>query len=309
MTQPVTLYSGKYIVEKIHPYHIRVVETGEILRPEGTTTIINSTLSKGDRFTLWPMYEALDYISKYLVDTPVEEVDYDVMIETASKRHSDKSTKGKDVGTEVHEVIEKFLTAHFKGEVSRDVVDFLTLKNKKNAGGAWLAVTGFINWFAKIKPKVLATEQVVYSPTYGYAGTFDALLEIDGKIVLADVKTSNKSLTAPLGIYDSYFLQLGAYSLAYHEEKRESHPLQQYRPGLLATGNEQILAKQKQFLEETRGVDDLMVINASKTGELNTLRASDLGLNVQFCEDAFLNCLKLHQFIKPLANQIKERTS
>ncbi len=44
----------------------------------------------------------------------------------------------------------------------------------------------------------------VISELMGYAGTLDRIINLNGKRILVDIKTSN-------AIYDSYWLQLAAY--------------------------------------------------------------------------------------------------
>ena len=135
----------------------------------------------------------------------------------------------------------------------------------------------FVKWYrqqSSIKP--LGVEQIVYSKKHDVAGTFDCLLEIDGKTVLCDLKTTNPSRDAPLGVYPEMFLQLGAYAQMYKEESgKEPH--------------------------------DLAIINASKTGELNVVYASELGLSVQDCIDAWVRVLDTWKFLRPLSRKLKER--
>lgn len=244
---------------------------GESFSPVGVTTVLNKVLAK-EALMLWPMNMA----TGWLRDNCLDKVLTEAHIDEARKAYVKKSDKGKDVGSEVHEAIELQLKeclphAHYDG---------LSPEAKK-------AVDAMADWIYEVKPKVLATEQIVYSREHNYCGTFDALLEIDGKVVLCDVKTTNASQSAPLGIYPENFLQLGAYSLAYKQElwgdtdQRNRHTV----PGQ---------------------PDDLLVVNASKTGKLSTLRASELGLSVQSCEAAWLGVLNTYKFLEPIKKQIKE---
>ena len=229
------------------------LETGGT--PVGVTTILGSLAKPG--LALWPMYEALDWLKN-------KPEDY----EGAEKAYLIKSDKGKDVGTEVHSAIELYLA----GEP-------YPLGNKlselsKEAFGAYEAFRG---WFNQTKPKVLATEQIIYSKELDYAGTFDALMDIDSQVVLVDIKTTNTSRSAPLGIYPEYLLQLGAYALAHHEEFPEQR------------------------------IDDLMIVRVGKDGVLNVLRASELGLKVSELENTFKQLVGVYKFLKPLEIKLKER--
>lgn len=66
----------------------------------------------------------------------------------------------------------------------------------------------FEQFLARWKPRYLYVEQVVFSPTHRYAGTFDAIAEIDGLgTVMLDIKTGKR-------VYGDVALQLAAYANA-----------------------------------------------------------------------------------------------
>lgn len=140
------------------------------------------------------------------------------------------------------------------------------------------AFEAFKKWY-KSQPsiKVLAVEEICYSKNHDYAGTWDGMMELEGKVILFDLKTNNASQTAPLGVYPEHFLQLGAYSLAHLEE----NPL------------------------ET--IDDLCIIRVGKDGKLNTLRSSELGLSIKQCQEAFIAALNIYKFMTPLSKQLREK--
>lgn len=281
--QTVSLYNGEVTVN-FNPNARNRYSIGDH-SPVGVTTVIGQTIHK-EGLQLWAMHEALDYIkergffaSEYEIGTIVPAgfsgmepfyIIHSGHLEEASKAHTKKSDKGKDIGTQVHDWIEGFLNS-LPNNYELDNIEFTTPNKDVEK-----PVQAFLSWYEKTRPKILGTEQIVYSRSLDYAGTFDGLFNIDGKIYLIDIKTSNKSRTAPLGIYDSNFIQLGAYSVAYTEETKKY-------------------------------ASDLMVINVGKDGTLNTLSASDLGLSVEDCENSWKNTLELYRFINPLAKQIKER--
>src|SRR5258706_9744366 len=119
----------------------------------------------------------------------------------------------------------------------------------KVSDGATNAFGAFVTLFSTVRPGILASEQVIFSPTYRYAGTYDALLEIDGKRYIVDFKTTNAGRKAPQGIYPEYFIQLGAYALAREEEYPD---------------------------EKIQG---LMVVSVRKDGKLDVLTNDDVGLS------------------------------
>lgn len=85
---------------------------------------------------------------------------------------------------------------------------------------------GVVQFLMDYNPKVLKAEQRLYHFELNYFGTADLLLEIDGKIVLADWKTNETlhkdygdNLFDPFGhlinnAHNRYLLQLGHYELA-----------------------------------------------------------------------------------------------
>jgi hypothetical protein len=85
---------------------------------------------------------------------------------------------------------------------------------------------GVVQFLMDYPVKVLKTEQRLYHFELNYFGTADLLLEVDGKIVLADWKTNETlhkdygdSLFDPFGhlinnAHNRYLLQLGHYELA-----------------------------------------------------------------------------------------------
>jgi hypothetical protein len=56
----------------------------------------------------------------------------------------------------------------------------------------WAMLDRFDEWLQRFTPTYQATEVVVYSPTYGWAGTADAFLTIDGVRAIVDYKTTRE---------------------------------------------------------------------------------------------------------------------
>lgn len=72
----------------------------------------------------------------------------------------------------------------------------------------------FDRWLHEFQPTYLATEVTVYNATYGYAGTCDCFLSIDGVPLIGDYKSSKKSKDGqgrPTGLYPEVAAQLAAY--------------------------------------------------------------------------------------------------
>ena len=260
MTKTVSLYNESLTLHFNNNARNRYIIEEMKHAPVGVTSVLGKVLAK-PALMLWPMNEALKYTREQLVD----EVSYTAgginkILDEASKAYTKKSDKGKDVGSLIHAAIEAYLLDE-EQEVPKD---------------AQKPLESFKKWFEKLEPTVLDVERIIYSKNLDYAGTFDSLLEIDGKTVLCDVKSTNSSRSAPNGIYPEMFLQLGAYSYALHEEDKKA------------------------------GIQDLMIIRVSKTGELNTLRASELGMSVRDCEDAWLHVLNTYKVMTPLTKRLEE---
>jgi len=111
--------------------------------------------------------------------------------------------KAADEGTETHEAIEKFLN----GEELIWIDEYGKAKYNLIV---WQMILRFADFWNTVKPRLIATEQHIFSDEYKYAGTIDLVVEIDGKIWLLDIKTSNS-------LHTSYDLQLAAYAQAWNE--------------------------------------------------------------------------------------------
>jgi hypothetical protein len=100
-----------------------------------------------------------------------------------------------DLGTAVHAAIEKWTVTGKRPKTSPDVKPYLDR---------------FGPWLDKWQPKFLHTEAAIYSPRYRFAGTLDAVAEIEGCKVLLDYKSHAK----PTGAFAESALQLAAYRWA-----------------------------------------------------------------------------------------------
>lgn len=258
------LYGGKY--HMVHNPNARgraprYLVNGE-LKPKGVTTIMGQTLFKN------LMQWAVDMCVSFLRDKLPIVTEEDLVM--GSQAHIRLRDAGASTGSEAHALVEQFL----KGELGEH--EPLT-NTSSEAGNAYLA---FVKWFNEVKPEVLGVEEVVYSPTLGYAGTYDCMLKISGKVYLCDLKTTNPSRDAPKGVYAENFIQLGAYALA-HEEQREIDT-------------------------DLPHIEDLMVISAKKNGVLDIVTASDMGLDVDNCMDQFVNVLDIYNFMQTTTKKLKE---
>jgi hypothetical protein len=109
----------------------------------------------------------------------------------AAKNYAMKSA---DRGTRAHEVIESLL-ADAEPLHDDDLSPY---------------IEGFKAWRTRFKPEIVATETVVYSDQYGYAGRADVVFRLDGVLYVGDWKTGK-------GLYPDMAIQASAYAKAIAE--------------------------------------------------------------------------------------------
>lgn len=260
-----SLYNGKY--EMVHNPLAkgrapRYVVNGTD-KPKGVTTILGQTLAKD--LIGWAVGCCTEYLrSKLPVVTENDLVE-------AAKAYTVKRDAGADTGTEAHAKVENYLMG--RPQAGTPSVE------------AQNAFNAFVNWFETMQPEVINVEEVIYSEKLTYAGTYDCMLRINGRVVLCDLKTTNASKRAPRGVYAENFIQLGAYALA-HEEQRKYEE---------ANGGTKL-----------EKIDDLMVISAKKNGVLDIVSASTLDLTVEQCGKEFERVVGLHRFLADVTKGLKD---
>ena len=206
----------------------------------GVTTVLG-VLAKPALIS-WAAKMATEYITEHCEIEP-EHGRYLVSaddLEQAKKAHASKKDKAADIGTLVHGAVEQWIK---NGTIPALNEDGMKMFNH------------FLKW-AEGK-KFLASEQRVYSTVHFYAGTFDFLVEIDGKKYIGDLKTSN-------GIYGrEYFAQTAGYRIA---------------------------------IEEMGILDDLhgsVIVRCGKKGDFEEQYSYDYETD----KEMFLSCLKLYRII------------
>lgn len=107
-----------------------------------------------------------------------------------------------ELGVAVHDAIEEYALTGVRPVVDDEVRPFLER---------------FDGWAQSWSPRYLAAEAAVYNRRFGYAGTLDAIIEIDGQKVIADYKTTRSDVDSrgkPSSPYPEVALQLAAYRTA-----------------------------------------------------------------------------------------------
>lgn len=104
-----------------------------------------------------------------------------------------------ELGTVCHEAFEEYARTGVRPEVDAEVLPFLDQFDK---------------WCQLFQPAFEAVEMTVYSPTYGVAGTLDAIANVAGARAVVDYKTSRRSFDKqgkPTTPYPEAALQVSAY--------------------------------------------------------------------------------------------------
>lgn len=183
-----------------------------------------------------------------------------------------RSQFGKDVGTQVHEAVDRY---HKTGEAYIDSSGI-----EENDTVAQKSFDMYVKWFEQSGLEVIASEVMVYSKELNYAGTLDRIYKKpDGTLIMGDFKTSNLSRKYPMGIHPQYWSQLGAYMKAYREE---------------------------------HGVTfgDAVIVNSPKQGTIKIGYASDMGVSPEQCEKLWLDdyqALQNHKQIEKSLKTLKSR--
>lgn len=139
------------------------------------------------------------------------------------RQPKDKLSAAK-LGTCAHAACEQYALTGVRPD-NDDLARFILAENEKmtKVGIASESVVlnqmldRFDEWLARFQPSYQAAEVTVYHPTYGYAGTCDGFLTIDGTRFIIDYKTSREPRDGqgrPKTPYPEAALQISAYRFA-----------------------------------------------------------------------------------------------
>jgi hypothetical protein len=111
--------------------------------------------------------------------------------------------KAAEEGTQVHELCEAYLNG--------EELNFLDDRGRPLYNpDVWQMFLRFVEFWELIKPTLIETEVHLFSDILGVAGTCDLVVEINDKLWLLDLKTSNQLQT-------TYELQTAVYGQCYEE--------------------------------------------------------------------------------------------
>ena len=113
---------------------------------------------------------------------------HEVRIAEAKQAHINYAQERAEVGDCVHDIVECWGAGKPYPDPPKEINSYI---NK------------FIDFLVEKQPKFIENEVTLWSREYGYAGTADFIIEIDGKTFLADLKTGKR-------LHDEIGLQLSA---------------------------------------------------------------------------------------------------
>lgn len=199
----VKLPSNLVVAEHTDDGHFyRYIPTGVLMNSvTARTGILDSPHLKQ-----WVAKTTVDYISTHLeVITQENKEDH---FKAAQMAHRDIFLDAGAIGSVGHEAVDKYLKVWLDtGKQPEDIKVFCDGSDYRE-----FAIARSAELFCKDYNVIpIATELRVASPKYGYAGTMDGLMIIDGILTLIDWKSSN-SINK-----DGYALQTVAYWQAFKE--------------------------------------------------------------------------------------------
>lgn len=190
------LYKGKCKVV-FYPNSHRYIVNGK--PTSGSVTSILGMYDKSGALIPWAVELAVNFLrDKFDNGAQFTEADFF----DAEEQHTIKKVEAADIGTQVHDWIEKYV----KGEK----------QEMPEIDEAVIGVNAFLDWIGDNKVKFISSERAIYSRKHDFIGKMDIEAKVNGKLVLIDIKTSN-------GIYNTYNMQTAAYVKADEEESGKKY--------------------------------------------------------------------------------------
>lgn len=158
----------------------------------GVTSVLNMMPKPflkawGEKIVATEAVEGLDNWLPLARRDPQAAIDY---LKATPRRNTKEAA---DIGTAAHGVFESLARGEQIGPITDNLLPF---------------VNHYRDFLDKIQPEFLALEDTVWSEVNSYAGSFDALAWIQGRLCWIDNKTTRS------GVYPEVALQLSAYSHA-----------------------------------------------------------------------------------------------
>jgi PD-(D/E)XK nuclease superfamily len=232
-----------------HIYTVAVPEKGVTDLWQPSVTGVIRMMSKADVLMKWAVDQVIDQAKVTFKDDASYSRDIiHAVLDASSKAYISRRDNAGTIGTYVHDFLEAELR-HRSGMgdpavLPSDVPSEFFPSVKKSIGAG-------LKFFDEHKITLVQAEEPRWSPTYGFIGTMDAIAYVDGKLTVLDYKTSKR-------LYDTVFLQLAAYQMAYQEE----YPDQQIeqRLGINVCRDGSLITKSRDNLTYKSDVDCFLAL-------------------------------------------------
>lgn len=154
----------------------------------------------------WAAEQGAKYVLDHILEHGPDETlkNHVPVLESARLAHTKVSGAAKDIGSDVHHLLEIYITRKIEGNT-------LPIELQDYCEEVVFCWTEFLKWEAEKKPYWIASEKSVCNPSEGYAGTLDAVCDIGGDIYVIDFKTDKQ-------VSETYPMQIAAYLKAYNSE-------------------------------------------------------------------------------------------
>jgi hypothetical protein len=213
------VYGGKAVItfqEHNHTYYVSVPSLGVKRLYQPSVTSILDMKDKSKALTTWAVDSFEARALQLLPNRLVSREEVEIILDAAKDSYRRIKTDAASVGSVVHRVLHQLLLSR-AGLAEEPRLPLLpdsllapdmTPELIEKANNCILAGRKF---YEEHDIEVVQAEAPRWSPTYGYVGTGDLIARIDGELSGLDYKSGKR-------IYETCFLQLAAYQMAYQEE-------------------------------------------------------------------------------------------
>jgi hypothetical protein len=160
----------------------KMTDKSQIIQQWAIKMVTNEIIEKSSDY--FSKAGSRELMSPSRVSAKVQEI-----VLEAKKAPNKKFTGAGISGTEIHAQLErwiKYAIEHNDGLAENLSLNILLESLDINA----TQIHNFINWAVKNKVKFLFSEEPIYSKEWMNCGTVDFICEIDGKILIGDIKTN-----------------------------------------------------------------------------------------------------------------------
>jgi len=191
-----------YLLPEMTPITASVTGVTDKISIGGKTAALIGWACKQTGIYLDENYPALRVDGKVVSRLELTESEFQAVVKKAKSAHRGKKAEAATVGGDAHEWIDKHIKAQMEFGVDPPLpTEYRTLN----------AVQSYLDFEKSRRVHYIASERKVYSRKYGYVGTLDRLVEIDGVLGIEDLKTSNY-------FHPEFAAQIAGYEMAYMEE-------------------------------------------------------------------------------------------